>query len=143
MPGDAKLLMEQRCILGQGFVQRGDGRQLLEVDLQPGHRRIGLPLAASDDGRDRLARIAHALHRQDGLILIGWSEKTIISREVVGGEDGQHAWRRCGGGCNDALEAGIGQRTAPQFSMHHPWQADVGDKHRASGDLPNSIGADG
>jgi hypothetical protein len=143
MPGHAKFLMEQRRIRGQGLVQRGDGREFLELDLQEGHRRLGLPLAARDDGRDRLARIAHAIDRQDGLILIGRSKKSIIPREVIGREDGPHARRRHGGSRIDALETGMRQRTAPQFGMHHTWQADVGDKHRASGDLLHSIGADG
>jgi hypothetical protein len=83
----------------------------------------------------RLAGIAHAVNRQNGLILIGWAKVAIAVGQIRGGEDGEDP--RCvgGGGRVDGPRAGMWQGAAPQLGVNHARDAEVGDKRRPSRDF--------
>ncbi len=134
-------------------VGHGGGRvhhrgQRLPVD---GHRggAVGRGLGGgSDDGGDRLAGMAHAVHRErivlppdlalrlaaalDGDDRDG--ERRHVGHEVAPGHDGDHAGQRARRGGVDAANIGVGVGAAHEGDVQEAGQRDVGDVLRRARD---------
>ena len=72
---------------------RAEHRQLLVVDLDRAHRGLGGGLVGGGDGRDRLAREAHAVERDDRAVLDRVAVVGLDVVEVGAGQDRGHARR--------------------------------------------------
>src|SRR5574341_1515535 len=127
--------MEYRRLRRQSFLQRGNRGEFFQVDLHEADRYGRLPLAARHHRHYRLAGIAHAVNRQDGLVLISWAEVTITVGEILGGEDGEDTRRAGGSSRVNGPQAGVWQGAAPQFGVDHTRDTQIGDKRRPSGDF--------
>ena len=99
-----------------GVRDRHEAGQGVELYLDQVERVIGDPLVGRGDGGDRIADVAHLLASQRLLILAD-RENAEFDRQVISGEDGEHAGQGPRPGGVDAENAGMRMRAAQNPSV--------------------------
>src|SRR5579875_373119 len=115
-------------------------RQRRVIDVDELGRVPGLVQGLGDDERHWIADIAYAAARQTGMrpreqrctvgplaleLHLRWSEP--VRREIIAGEDAEHARRRLGSHQVDPGEARMGVRRAQHVAVDLAWKVDVVD----------------
>ena len=112
--------------------------QLLVVDGDPLDRLLGGILVLRRDSRHHLARVAHAVDGERGLVLL---EEAVAAGAVLPGDDGAHARHLCRGRYLEVRDARVRDTGAQCLAHQHAAEADVDTVHGAAAHLGHRIGS--
>ena len=115
---DAMVLGCQRRLDGK------DGIEHLVIDVDETQRRLGYVLAGGRHRGHGVADVADLVHRQRLLVLGGGHDAELL-RHVLAGDDGVDARQLQRPPDGDAVNQGVGMRTAQQPREQHPRHDDV------------------
>ena len=117
----------------------GHDRQRLVLDLDQRRRVLGDRLGLGDDGDHRVTVEDDAVERQRRSVAIGGVRRR--QRQILAGEDADHARHGPSSARLDAHEARVGVGTDDEACVHHARQLHVAGEAGDAGDLAGAIDA--
>ena len=117
----------------------GDRIERLVVDLDPGRGPARLFGVGGRDERDRLAEVADAVEREDGLIA-DLEPVGLRARDIGVGEDGVDPGRRECRGDVDRADRRVGKRASQRVPEEHAGRAQVARVGELALDLRRRVG---
>ena len=121
--------------LGERFVDAGDRREFLVLDLDELHRGLGGREVDCGDCGDRLALEAHLVHSDDGAVLLVGAVVRLHVDEFCRREHRVDAGERPCPARVDPRDAGVRQWTRHEFAARHTGDLEVAGELRAAREL--------
>ncbi len=111
-------------------LRRDDGFERVVVDLDQLQRVLGDVRVGGDHGRDLLTLEPHGVRDEHGLRVARHRghPRQVVLRHQLAGHHGDDARQGRGGGGVDAVQRGVGVRTAQDRHVQHPRQMHVIDE---------------